>query len=222
MNVDNVKWFLSDGVSLILNDALFAILGGEKERGAFVGELAKFRNDISRMEGITPKAFLEAYENGIRFPGIFWGGGMLILPPVVRYLLPVDFPIENASGETLRAGDVPLTNYRNGVYEWYGIVPLKYEQNRAVESLEKFISQDVVKKNWGELYVDVWFEGKKKVFRIRKVDVANSLVEITTDGSFSMPCWDEGDELEVPFELQGALLKACKTVREIFNSSSEG
>lgn len=222
MNTDNVKWFLSDGVSLILNDALFAILGGEKERGAFVGELAKFRNDISRMEGITPKAFLEAYENGIRFPGIFWGSGMLILPPVVRYLLPVDFPIENASGETLRAGDVPLTNYRNGVYEWYGIVPLKYEQNRAVESLEKFISQDVVKKNWGELYVDVSFEGEKKVFRIRKVDVPNSLVEITTDGSFSMPCWDEGDELEVPFELQGALLKACKTVREIFKSSSEG
>lgn len=222
MNTDNVKWFLNDGVPLILNDALFAILGGEKERGAFVGELAKFRSDISRMEGITPKAFLEAYENGIRFPGIFWGSGMLILPPVVRYLLPVDFPIENAGGETLRAGDVPLTNYRNGVFEWYGIVPLKYEQNRAVESLEKFISQDVVKKNWGELYVDVSFEGKKKVFRIRKVDVANSLVEITTDGSFSMPCWDEGDELEVPFELQGALLNACKAVREIFKSSSEG
>lgn len=222
MNVDNVKWFLNDGVPFILNDALFAVLGGEKERGAFVGELAKFRSDISRMEGITPKAFLEAYENGIRFPGIFWGGGMLILPPVVRFLLPDDFPIENASGETLRAGEVPLTNYRNGVYEWYGIVPLKYEQNRAVESLEKFISQDVVKKNWGELYVDVSFEGKKKVFRIRKVDVANSLVEITTEGSFSMPCWDEGDELEVPFELQGALLNACKTVREIFKSSSEG
>lgn len=222
MNIDNVKWFLSDGVSLILNDALFAVLGGEKERGAFVGELAKFRSDISRMDGITPKAFLEAYENGIRFPGIFWGCGMLILPPVVRFLLPDDFPIENAGGETLRAGEVPLTNYRNGVYEWYGIVPLKYEQNRAVESLEKFISQDVVKKNWGELYVDVSFEGEKKVFRIRKVDVANSLVEITTDGSFSMPCWEEGDELEVPFELQGALLNACKTVREIFKSSSEG
>lgn len=222
MNTDNVKWFLNDGVPLILNDALFAILGGQKEKDAFAGELAKFRSDISRTEGITPKAFLEAYENGIRFPGVFWSDGMLVLPPAVRHLLPADFPIENTGGETLRAGDVPLTNYRNGVFKRYGIVPLKDEQNRAVESLEKFISLDVVKKNWGELYVDVSFEGKKRVFRIRTVNVPNSLVEITTDGSFSMPCWDEGDELEVPFELQGALLNACKTVREIFKSSSEG
>lgn len=221
MIMDNVKWFLNDGVPLILNDALFAVLGGQKERDAFVGELAKFRRDVSEMDGITPKAFLEAYEKGIHLPGIFWADGMLVLPPAVRYLLPVDFPIENSRYETLRAGEVPLTNYRNGVYEWYGIVPLKDEQNRAVKSLESFISLDVVKKNWGELYVDVSFEGEKKVFRIRKVDVANSLVEITTDGSFSMPCWDEGDELDVPFELQGALMKACKTVRDIFKPSSE-
>lgn len=221
MIMDNVKWFLNDGVPLILNDALFAVLGGQKERDAFVGELAKFRRDVSEMDGITPKAFLEAYEKGIHFPGIFWADGMLVLPPAVRYLLPVDFPIENSRYETLRAGEVPLTNYRNGVYEWYGIVPLKDEQNRAVKSLESFISLDVVKKNWGELYVDVSFEGEKKVFRIRKVNVPNSLVEITTEGSFSMPCWDEGDELEVPFELQGALMKACKTVRDIFKPSSE-
>lgn len=221
MIMDNVKWFLNDGVPLILNDALFAVLVGQKERDAFVGELAKFRRDVSEMDGITPKAFLEAYEKGIHFPGIFWADGMLVLPPAVRYLLPVDFPIENSRYETLRAGEVPLTNYRNGVYEWYGIVPLKDEQNRAVKSLESFISLDVVKKNWGELYVDVSFEGEKKVFRIRKVNVPNSLVEITTDGSFSMPCWDEGDELDVPFELQGALMKACKTVRDIFKPSSE-
>lgn len=220
--MDNVKWFLTEGVPLILNDALLAAIGGQKERDAFVGELAKFRRDVSEMDDITPKAFLEAYENSIYYPGIFWADGMLVLPPAVRYLLPVDFPIENSRHETLRAGDVPLTNYRNGVFEWYGIVPLKDEQNRAVKSLESFISLDVVKKNWGELYVDVSFEGEKKVFRIRKVNVPNSLVEITTDGSFSMPCWEEGDELDVPFELQGALMKACKTVRDIFKTSSEG
>lgn len=222
MNIDNVKWFLNEGVPFILNDALLAAVGGQKEKDAFACELAKFRRDVSKMDGITPKAFLEAYEKCIYYPGIFWCDGMLVLPPPVRYLLPVDFPIENARHETLRAGEVPLDNYRNGVYEWYGIVPLKDEQNRAVESLESFISLDVVKKNWGELYVDVSFEDKKKVFCIRKVDVINSLVEITTDGSFCMPCCDEGDEVDVPFELQGALMKACKTVRDIFNSSSEG
>lgn len=198
----------------ILNDSLYAAITGGDARTKFLMELNEKKSQLENNKELTPQAFLEAESRGIKFPGMVWNDGMLILPAALIYVLPAEFPIEDTDGNTYRRKDLKLEVFNPKPYQYYGIVPMKDEENKAVKELEKFVSTDIVKQEWGgNLTISPVNDGSEKRFKIYAGNALYPLGEISTSGEFSV---SEEYDLSMTLELQKALIKVCEKVRGIF------